>query len=218
MNVFCIPKSDCWCLFVPLFLHFSFSPIFNITCFRHTSFRNCEAYKLEIRYTHGQRVNVACVLESDCCCLFIPLFIHFSFQFSNKSFYHTFLRNYEAYKVETRYSLGQRLNVSCILESDCSRLFITSFLHFSFSPILIHLHFCYTFLRNYEAYKVETWYTRGQRIDVLCIPKSGCCCLFVPLFLHFSFSSFQTLKVFRRTFIRNCEPSKLKLGTHVDNG
>ena len=68
VNVWCIPKSDCWCLFVPLFLHFSFSPIFNITCFCHTSFRNCEAYKLESRYTHGQRVNVACVLESDCCC------------------------------------------------------------------------------------------------------------------------------------------------------
>ena len=35
---------------------------------------------------------------------------------------------------------------------------------------------------------IETWYTRGQWTDVLCIPESGCCCLFVPLFLHFSFS------------------------------
>ena len=28
----------------------------------------------------------------------------------------------------------------------------------------------------------------GQWTDVSCIPESGCCCLFVPLFLHFSFS------------------------------
>ena len=32
-------------------------------------------------------------------------------------------------------------------------------------------------------------------MDVLCIPESGCCCLFVPLFLHFSLSPiFQALK------------------------
>ena len=53
------------------------------------------------------------------------------------------------------------------------------FLHFSFS--------C-TFLRSCEAYKVETWYTRGPQVGVLCIPKSSYCCLLVPLFLHFSFS------------------------------
>ena len=29
---------------------------------------------------------------------------------------------------------------------------------------------------------VETWYTRGQYVDVSCIPDSGCCCLFIPLF------------------------------------
>ena len=30
-------------LFIPLFLHFSFSPIFNIEIFHHTFLRNCEA-------------------------------------------------------------------------------------------------------------------------------------------------------------------------------
>ena len=62
-------------------------------------------------------------------------------------------------------------------------LLIRSFI-FSFSNIQI-----YTFLRNCEAYKVETWYTRGQWTDVSYIPESGsCCCIFVPLFFHFSFS------------------------------
>ena len=31
--------------------------------------------------------------------------------------------------------------------------------------------------------------THGQWVDASCIPKSGCCFLFVPLFLHFSFST-----------------------------
>ena len=32
--------------------------------------------------------------------------------------------------------------------------------------------------------------THGQWTDVSCIQESGCCCLFVLLFLHFSFSQF----------------------------
>ena len=55
--------------------------------------------------------------------------------------------------------------------------------------------FRHTFLRNCEALKVETWYTRGQWADVLCISESGCCCLLVPLFLHFSFSQFSFFSV-----------------------
>ena len=39
-----------------------------------------------------------------------------------------------------------------------------------------------------EAWKIETWYKRGQLADVLCLPESASCCLFIPLFLHFSFS------------------------------
>ena len=66
-----------------------------------------------------------------------------------------------------------------------SSLYIFIFLSLQFSSIEIFRH---TLLRNFEAYKVETWYIRGQWADVLCIPESGCSCIFVPLFLHFSFS------------------------------
>ena len=46
-----------------------------------------------------------------------------------------------------------------------------------------------------------------------------CCCLFVPLFLHFSFSpNFQTLNFFVTLFSRTVRPRRLKLGTHVDSG
>ena len=60
------------------------------------------------------------------------------------------------------------------------------FLSLQFSNIKIFRH---TFLRNCEAWKVDSWYTGGQWADVLCIQESGCCCLFVPfIFFHFSFS------------------------------
>ena len=61
--------------------------------------------------------------------------------------------------------------------------------------------------------------TRGQWADVSCIPESGCWYLFVPLFLHFSFSpNFQTLKFFVTLFSGAVRPRRLKLGTHVDSG
>ena len=37
-----VSESGCCCLFIPLFLHFSFSPIFNIEIFCHTFLRNFE--------------------------------------------------------------------------------------------------------------------------------------------------------------------------------
>ena len=91
-DVSCIPEAGCCCLFVPLFLHFSFSPIFNIEIFRHTFLGNCEALKIE------KWADVSCVPESGCCCLFIPLFLHFTFSpiFNIEIFHHTFLRNCEA--------------------------------------------------------------------------------------------------------------------------
>ena len=69
-------------------------------------------------------------------------------------------------------------------------------------------HFCHTFFKNYEAYKVETWYTCGQWADVLCAPESGCYCLLVPLFFIFLFSNFQTLKIFVTLFSGSVLPGR----------
>ena len=72
------------------------------------------------------------------------------------------------------------------------------FLSLQFSNIKIFRH---TFLRNCEAWKVDTWYTHGQWADVSCIPESGCCCLFVLFISSFFFlSNFQTLKFFVTLF------------------
>ena len=100
-------------------------------------------------------------------------YIVFVFMFESfffwKNFIHTFLRDYKAYKVETWYTRGQWVDVSCIPESGCSCLFIPLFLQFSFPPIFKHYSFRHTFLRNCEAYKIETWYTHRQWADVTCI-------------------------------------------------
>ena len=97
-----------------------------------------------------------------------------------------------------------------------SFLYFFIFLSLQFSSFK---KFCHTFLRNCEAWKIKTWYTHGQWVDVSCIPESGCCCLFVPLFLHLSFlSNFQTLKFFVTFFSGTVRPISLKLGTHVDTG
>ena len=54
--------------------------------------------------------------------------------------------------------------------------------------------------------------------DVSCIPESGCCCLFVTLFFHFSFSNFHILKFFVTLFLGTLRPRRLKHGTHMDSG
>ena len=131
-------------------------------------------------------------------------FIHFIFFpiFNIKHFRQTFLRNYYAYKVETWYTLRQWVDISCILnEISLLLLLICSFVSSFFCPIFIK-KFHHTFLRNCEAYKVETWYTHGQWVDVLCIPEPGCSVLFVSLF-HFSFSPASTHRNLRHIFLRN---------------
>ena len=84
-------------------------------------------------------------------------------------------------------------------------------LSLQFSNIKI---FCNAFLRNCETWKVETWYTHGQRADVSCIPESGCC--FISAF--FFLSNFQTLKCFITLFSGTVRLRRLKLVAHMDNG
>ena len=94
-------------------------------------------------------------------------------------------------------------------------LYFFIFLSLKFSNIKIFRH---TFLRNCEAQKVETWYTRGQWADVLCILESGWCSYSSLYFFSFLSLQFPNIKIFCHTFLRNCDPIKLKLDTHVDTG
>ena len=83
-----------------------------------------------------------------------------------------------------------------------SSLYFFSFLSLQFSNIK---NVCCTFLRNCEAYKVETWYTHGDWVDVSCIPQSRCYFLFVPYFFIFLSLQCSKIKHFRHIFLRNCE-------------
>ena len=53
-----------------------------------------------------------------------------------------------------------------------------------------------------EAYKVETWYTHGPRIDLLCTPNTSSQNILVPLFFFF-FLSLQLAKI-KKLHLQNC--------------
>ena len=65
------------------------------------------------------------------------------------------------------------------------------FLSLQFSNIK---QFHLSFLRDWEAHKVETWYTHGQRVDLLCTPKPSSQNTLVSLFFFF-FLSLQLAKI-----------------------
>ena len=111
-------------IFLSNFQHWNFSSHFSREQW------GLEDWKLVHTWTVGRYIMYT---RSGCCCLFIPLFIFLSLQFSTLKFFVTLF---------TGAVRSRRLKLS----------------------------------------------TRGQWADVLWIPESGCCCLFIPLFLHFSFS------------------------------
>ena len=74
------------------------------------------------------------------------------------------------------------------------------------ADIYSSLYFFVFFLSNFQTYKFfvtlfsETVWPRRLKLgthvqwaDVSCLPESGCCCLFIPLFFIFLLSNFQTL-------------------------
>ena len=88
---------------------------------------------------------------------------------------------------------GTHMDRGCIVYTGVRLLllicrFISSFFFLAnFQTLKIFVTFFSGTVRSRRLKIGRTWYTRGQWVDVLCIPESGCC-LFVPLFLHFSFS------------------------------
>ena len=61
-------------------------------------------------------------------------------------------------------------------------LYLFIFLSLQFSNIKIFRH---TYIRNSETSKVETWYTRGQWVDLWCIPKIRLLLLVCPFIFSF---------------------------------
>ena len=86
------------------------------------------------------------------------------------------------------------------------------------------LYFFIFFLSNFQTLKFFVTLLSGavrprrlklgthvDWVNVSCIPESGCCCLFVPIFFIFSFSNIQTLKIFVTLFSGTVRPRRLTL-------
>ena len=73
-----------------------------------------------------------------------------------------------------------------------------------------------TYVRPDRSLTRYTRYTCGQQLDVSCILESYCCCLFVSLFIFLSLQ-FSNIYIFVTLFSGSVTPTKLILGTHVDN-
>ena len=124
-------------------------------------------------------------MESGCCCFFITLFFPFFF-LSNFQTLKFFVTLFSGTVRPRRLKIGTHMDnewMYQVYRNQAAAAYLSLyfiFLSLQFSNIKI---FCHTFLRNCEAWKIETLYTCGEWVDLSCIQESGCCCLFVPSFL-----------------------------------
>ena len=208
-DVSCIPESGCSSylfLYFFVFLSLQFS---TIEIFHHTFLRNCEAKSNETWYTCGQWTDVLCILESGCSSyLFLYFFIFFLSNFQTLKF---FITLFSGIVRPRRLKLGTHVD-RCIVYIGIRLLlhicpFISSFFFlFNFLTLkfLVTL-FSGTVRPRRLKLGTHPWYTPEQWADVSCIPQSGCCCLFVPLFFIFLSLQFSNMKFFHHTFLRKCE-------------
>ena len=168
-----------------------------------------------IWYTCGQWADVSCIPESGCYFLFVSFISFFLFNFQTLKFCHTFLRNCEArrLKLVTHLEIG-----GCIVYTEIMLLplFITLFLHFSFSPIFKQLSHFFQELWGLDGWNLFHIWTVGR-----CIVYTGIgLLLLIRPFISFFFflPNFQTLKCFVTLFSGTVRPRRLKLGTHVEMG
>ena len=206
----------------------------------------CKAYKVETWYTHGQIVDLLCTPTTSSQNILVPLFFFFFLSLQLAKIKNLLLQNCfniplmataggmwallyfifrplqfsnikKSYQVETRYTCGQWVDVSCVLESGCC-LFIPLFLHFSSPQFSNNKIFIALFSGTVRPTKLRL----GTHIDnglMYCVYHNQAAAAYLSLyFFTFFLSYFQTLKFFVTLFSGIVRPTKLKLGTCVDNG
>ena len=190
-DVSCILESGCCCLFIPLFLHFSFCPIFNIETLKFfvTLFSGTVRPRRLKLGTHMDGGQMHHVYQNQAAAGIHPFISSFFFlQFSTLKFFVTLFSGTvrpRRLKIGTHLDIGQMYLVyQNQAVATYSSLYFFIYLSLQFSTLKFLSHF------SRELWGLEDWNLvhMGQWADVSCIPESGCCCLFVPLFLHFSFS------------------------------
>ena len=139
-DVSCILESGCCCLFIPLFLHFSFSPIFNTVRPR----------RLKLG-THMVWADVSCIPESGCCCLFVLYF--FIFFLSNFQTLKYFVTLISGTVRPRRLKLGTHVDSGWmygVYQNQAATAYLSLYFLFLFNFQTLKCFF-HTFLRNCEA-------------------------------------------------------------------
>ena len=129
--------------------------------------------------------------------------IFHSLQFSNiKNFRHTFSGTGRSrrLKLGTKVDSGQMYRV---YRNQAAAAY-SSLFSFSFQFSNIRM-FGQTFLRSCEAHKIETWYTGGQWADVSWYWNHATAAYSSLYFFILLSLQFSNIKIFRHTFLRNCE-------------
>ena len=142
---------------------------------------------------------------------FLYFFIFLSLQFPNITLKILSHFSQELWGLETGYTHEQWW-MYLVYHKQAATAAYSPFLHFSFFFSFQRLKFFITLFSGTvrpRYWKLVTHVDCERMYRVYC-----CCCLFIPLFLHFSFFffSFQTLKFFitfflffKKKFLQNCE-------------
>ena len=146
--------------------------------------------------------------------LSLYFFIFLSLHFSTLKFFVTLSSGSvrpRRLKIGTHMDSGQMYHVFLNQAAAAySSLYFFIFLSLQFSTLKFFVTLFSGTVRP-RRLKIGTHVDSGQMYHVLW--NQGCCCLFIPLFLHLQFS---TLKFFITFFSGTVRPRRLKLGTHVD--
>ena len=165
-------------------------------------------------------MDVSCILESDCCCLFVSLFLHFFFlsNFQSLKSLVELLSGIVSHRKLKLGTHGQWADVSCIPESAAA----------AYSS----LYFSFFFLSNFQTSKFFAKFFSGtvspRRLRLVthvvnrwmyCLYQNQAAAAYSSFIsLFFFLPNFQTLNFFVTQFSGTVRPRRLKLGTHVDNG
>ena len=216
-----VSESGCCCLFIPLFLHFSFSPIFNIEIFHHTFFTGTlrpRRLKIGTRLDSGQMYHV---YQNQAAASYSSLyfFISLSHQFSNIKFFITPFSGTvrpRRLKLGTHIDSGQMYHVYQNQDAAAySSPYFFIFLSLQFSTLKFFVTLFSGTMRP-RRLKLGIHMDSGQMYHVYQNQAAASySSLYFFIFLSLQFS---TLKFFITLFSGTVRPRRLKLGTHIDSG
>ena len=163
---------------------------------------------LETWYTRVQWMDVSCLLESGCCCLFIPLFLHFSFppifkHYKFSSHFSQELWGLEGWNLVHKWTMGGCIvytGIRLLLHIQPIYFFIFLSLQFSNIKFFVTLFAGTVRLRRLT---LDTHVDSGPMYGVYWNQAAAAYSShYFFLFLSLQFSN---IKIFRHTFLRNCE-------------